>query len=131
LLALANRVSADGGFAVETDLGGVPSPPPRISTALYVIAREAMQNARRHAHPTKVTLRVQLMAGTEEGTQRVRLTVADDGVGFDREAVAAADHFGLTMMDEQAALAGGTFAVTSKPGAGAAVEATVPFSDEE
>ena len=131
LLALANRVSVDGGFVVETDLGGVPSPPSRISTALYMIAREAMQNARRHAGATKVTLRVQLMAGLDEGTQRVRLTVADDGVGFDREAVAAADHFGLTMMDEQAALAGGAFVVTSRPGSGAVVEVTVPFSDEE
>ena len=131
LQALANRVSADGGFVVETDLGGVPSPPPRISTALYVIAREAMQNARRHAGATKVSLRVELLPGIDEGTQRVRLTVADDGVGFDREAVAAADHFGLTMMDEQAALAGGTFAVTSRLGSGSVVEATVPFSDEE
>ena len=131
LQALANRVSADGGFVVETDLGGVPSPPPRISTALYVIAREAMQNARRHAGATKVSLRVELLPGIDEGTQRVRLTVADDGVGFDREAVAAADHFGLTMMDEQAALAGGTFVVTSRLGSGSVVEATVPFSDEE
>ena len=131
LQALANRVSADGGFVVETDLGGVPSPPPRISTALYVIAREAMQNARRHAGATKVSLRVELLPGIDEGTQRVRLTVADDGVGFDREAVAAAGHFGLTMMDEQAALAGGTFVVTSRLGSGSVVEATVPFSDEE
>ena len=131
LRALASRVSADGGFVVETELEGVPSPPPRISTALYVIAREAMRNARRHAAATKVTLRVQLLAGVDEGTQRVRLTVADDGVGFDPEAVAAVDHFGLTMMDEQAALAGGTIAVTSRPGSGAVVEVTVPFSDKE
>lgn len=131
LLALANRVSADGGFVVETELGGAPSPPSRISTALYMIAREAMQNARRHAGATKVTLRVQLMAGLDQGTQRVRLTVTDDGVGFDREAVAAGDHFGLTMMDEQAALAGGAFAITTRPGSGAVVEVTVPFSDEE
>jgi len=130
LAALANRISADGGFVVETDLADVPQLPPRISTALYVIAREALQNARRHARANTVTVLVQLLADGDRGAQRVCLTIADDGIGFDHEAVQAGEHFGLTMMDEQAALAGGTFTVTSRPGAGTTVEATVPFSGQ-
>ncbi len=131
LAALATRVSAEGGFVVETDLAYVPQPPPRISTALYIIVREALQNVRRHAHARNVTLRVQLLADGDSSAQRVCLTVADDGVGFNSEAVQAGDHYGLTMMDEQAALAGGMFAVTSRPGAGTCVEATVTYSGQE
>jgi signal transduction histidine kinase len=131
LAALASRVSAHGGFVVETNLADMPQLPPRISTALYVIAREALQNARRHARTNKVTVRVQLLADGDCGAEQVCLRVADDGIGFDCEAVQAGDHFGLTMMDEQAALAGGTLAVTSRPGAGTTVEVTVPFSGPE
>jgi signal transduction histidine kinase len=131
LAALANRMSASGELAVDVEIADVPPTPKRVSTALYVIAREAVQNARRHARATTVTVRLEVAAGEDSDTRRVVLTVTDDGVGFDRATVAAGDHFGLTMMDEQAALAGGTFVVTSRPGAGAEVVATVPFSEGE
>ncbi len=126
LASLARRASDDGGFRVETRLADVPDLPPRVSTALYVIAREALQNARRHSGARRVELGIRLLDGNGGG-RSVRLTVADDGAGFDPEAVQAGDHFGLTMMDEQAALAGGSFSVTSRPAAGTTVEATVPF----
>ena len=126
--ALAARVSGDGGFEVRTDLVEVPDLPPRISTTLYVIAREALQNTRKHANARRATLAVRSTDDGAEG-RRVTLTVADDGVGFDSDAVRAADHFGLTMMDEQAALAGGSLTVSDRPGGGTIVEATVPYTD--
>jgi signal transduction histidine kinase len=100
LAALASRVSADGGFVVETNLADMPQLPPRISTTLYVIAREALQNARRHARTNKVTAR------QAEGRRRLPCRAGGQGL-HDRlrlQGVQAGDHFNLTMMDEQAAL---------------------------
>jgi signal transduction histidine kinase len=58
----------------------------------------------------------------------VQLEVTDDGVGFDaqREVSVESRHFGLIGMRERAETAGGSFQVTSSPGAGAKVIATLP-----
>jgi signal transduction histidine kinase len=61
----------------------------------------------------------------------VRLSVADDGRGFDagRRARRADDgHVGLTLLQGLVAEAGGTLTVASKPGAGTTVELEVPSS---
>jgi signal transduction histidine kinase len=52
----------------------------------------------------------------------VRLTVRDDGHGFD-EATVTPEHFGLAIMRERAADAGVMVAVESSPGAGTTVTA--------
>ena len=55
----------------------------------------------------------------------------DDGVGFDPEATAqtaeARGHFGLVGMRERAEAVGGRIVVTSGPGRGTTVEATIPY----
>ena len=137
LEALASRAATAGGFEVRTDLAAVPELPPRVSTALYMIAREALQNVRRHAGADHVLLRIEIADdgpdpgpdGGDGQVTNVRLAVVDDGVGFDPALVRSGDHFGLTMMDEQAALAGGQLAVTSGAGQGTAVEALVPYHE--
>jgi two-component system NarL family sensor kinase len=117
-------------MAIESDLAAVPSLPPRITTALYVIAREGLQNIRKHARATHVTLSLSCDAESDTNRRRVRLAVVDDGIGFDPETVQAPDRYGLTMMDEQATMAGGSVAVTSRPGAGTTVEVVVPFPEQ-
>ena len=63
---------------------------------------------------------------------RIVLRVVDDGCGFALNAGRPADHFGLTMMDEQAALAGGRLLVTQGPGGvGTVVEATLPVAQQD
>ena len=149
LEALALRAGSDGAFEVATELEGVPELPPRVSTALYMIAREALQNARRHASATRVVLRMEAaddrageapVGPSQRGadgnppgggrTTAIRLSVIDDGVGFDPDALEPGEHFGLTMMDEQAALAGGQLTVKSAVGHGTVVEALVVSSEE-
>lgn len=99
--------------------------PDHVQTALYRIAQEAVGNCLRHASASCVDLLL------EHFGDRVRLTVADDGVGFSSRDVFAPgrrpDSYGLRGMTERAELLGGRVTVTSRPGGGTTVEAVVPI----
>lgn len=91
--------------------------------ALLRICQEALMNVRKYAHARHV--RVTL----DYGADAVHLSVEDDGVGFGTDAPKGdvpAGGFGLTSMEQRARQLGGVFSVTSEPGAGTRVEATVP-----
>jgi signal transduction histidine kinase len=92
-----------------------------VATQLLRIAQEALQNAEKHAEARSVA--VELLAGDEE----VRLTVRDDGRGFDPELPRAGGGggFGLLSLRERARLAGGELLVRSAPGEGTCVTITV------
>ena len=94
--------------------------PAAVEVGLYRIAEQALANALRHARASSVRMH---LARTERGG--VRLRVEDDGVGFDAASVPA-DRFGLVGMSERARLLGGTLTLETAPGAGTAVEVTVP-----
>jgi signal transduction histidine kinase len=89
---------------------------------LYRVAQEALTNVARHARASRA--RVELV----ETADAVVLEVHDDGVGFDpaAELVGGLDHFGLAGMRERVELAGGTWTVWSRPGAGTVLTATLP-----
>ena len=114
---------AGGGCEVRLDLEAVPALSAAVETSLFVIAREALQNALRHSGARHVDLRLAADAATEGGS--VRLSVRDDGRGLQPGGAGRDDHFGLTMMDEQAALVGGELVVESEPGRGTTVEVVV------
>jgi signal transduction histidine kinase len=84
---------------------------------LIRIACEAVSNAIRHAHPS--TIRVALTGG-----DAVRLTIDDDGAGFDPASVVPGpgSGFGLTSMRERAESMGARFRLDSRPGAGTELE---------
>ena len=87
---------------------------------LYSLARELLGNAAKHAHAGHVDLRIALDGDV------VRLTVADDGAGFDRAPFDTPDHFGLLTARHRVAAAGGTLTVSSEPGEGATIVAELP-----
>ena len=58
------------------------------------------------------------------------LGVVVDGRGFVADGVDREGHFGLTMMGEQAALAGGELSLDSSAGGGTRVEVVVPLAGE-
>lgn len=104
-----------------------PALSPQVEEALYRIALEALGNAARHASASQVTLR---LAGDDT---RVVLEVLDDGVGFHPGSAPAGGpgrlgRLGLRSMRERAELAGGALEITSAPGAGTVVRATLPSS---
>jgi two-component system NarL family sensor kinase len=91
---------------------------------VYRVAREALRNVEAHAAARSVRVDV---AWADPGT--IRLTVADDGRGFDgdrRAERAGEGHLGLTLLEDLVVQAGGTLAVRSRPGAGTTVELEVP-----
>lgn len=91
---------------------------------LYSAAREAVRNAAEHGDPR--SLRISLARPAPDA---LRLTISDDGRGFDlsgRERAAASGHVGLTLLEGLAAQAGGALTVRSAPGEGTTVELEVP-----
>ena len=105
---IAIQLSAEGDAA-----GGGTRLPADVQVGLYRIAQEALNNVVKHAKATQavVTLR--------QG-ETVRLTVADNGAGFDPGAVTA-DHLGLKIMRERAEAIGAKLSIYSEPGDGTQV----------
>ena len=85
------------------------------------IVREAAANAVRHAHASRIIVR---LAAADSGG--LAIEIADDGTGFDVAARAAAEgHFGIRGMQERARRIGGGLAIQSHPGSGTRVTLTV------
>ncbi len=87
--------------------------------ALFRIAEEALTNVELHAAARQVAVRLAF------GSDRIDLEIQDDGVGFDPTAVDP-DRYGLTGMQERAAMIGATLEVISRPAGGTRVWCTVP-----
>jgi two-component system, NarL family, sensor kinase len=115
---------AASGVATELDVDDGAAAGSTADALAYRVAREALRNVAAHADASHVRVAV-----THDGV--VRLTVVDDGRGFDagRRAVRAEEgHVGLTLLEELVAQAGGTLAVRSAPGAGTTVALEVPVT---
>ena len=96
-----------------------------IESNLLRICQESINNTLKHAgaHNIDITL--------EFGAGRVRLSVRDDGCGFDgnKPFPAGDGHFGLLGMQERAAQNGGKLTVHSSPGAGTEISVEVPLGN--
>jgi signal transduction histidine kinase len=107
-------VDLDTADAGQTDL------PPDVIGQLLSIAREALSNIARHSKATRGSVRVE----TNEGA--VKLTISDNGVGFDPTAPRGAGHQGLLNMRARASSLGGRLDVESDSGAGTRIIVDVP-----
>jgi signal transduction histidine kinase len=108
-------------LAVEGDLSTVP---PRTLSVAYVVIREALANAAKHASGTKVT--VTLSASDEQ----LVVTVGDGGRGFTRseeEVAREQHHVGLDMLRRRVAEVGGELRVESRQGKGTRIIASLPI----
>jgi PAS domain S-box-containing protein len=104
---------------------GVPRDLPKdISLCLYRILQEALQNALKHSAVRQ--FRVELVGDSQE----VRLTVSDQGVGFDQRKTDKRQGLGLISMRERMRLVNGQFAVDSEPGRGTKVHCRAPLRNE-
>ena len=93
--------------------------PGDVESDLFRIGQEAVTNAFKHASATHVDLRLCYEKDV------VRLTITDDGRGFDESSAvgAAQGHFGLLGMRERASRLG-TFKLESRPGHGTTIDVT-------
>jgi PAS domain S-box-containing protein len=95
-------------------------------TVLYRVAQEALANVARHAHASQAEVKLQKLDGA------VRLTITDDGKGFQTERVVhnkKNKRLGLLGMRERLEIVGGNFSITSALGQGTTVLAQIPLTD--
>ncbi len=109
---------------ISTDVVGKEANPrasDRVETALFRIAQEALTNVSKHGRAKRAVVRM------EQGDGRMRLTIEDDGVGFDPEKVNPGRHsgWGLVNMRERIQAHDGSLKVVSSPGAGTRIEVEV------
>jgi signal transduction histidine kinase len=117
--SFADDMSRGGPTRISADVVEVALPPP-IQLLIYQIAREAATNSLKYAEAENIWISLH---ETDDG---VRLSIKDDGQGFDTAAPQPEGHFGSVMMRERALVAGGTFTRESAPGHGSAITATFP-----
>jgi signal transduction histidine kinase len=120
---LAAATEGGSRVTVHVEVPGSAQLPQNVSVALFRIAQEALQNVNRHSGATEAWVMLET-AGDD-----VRLTVRDNGHGFDQAGVTP-DHLGLAMMRERAGDAGAEVLVESTPGAGTTVTAVWPRDGE-
>jgi len=129
LEALVRRTSArfglqvDANFDLAYDRGREPSRLlGEIESTAYRLVQEAINNVVKHAEAE--TVRVEVV----EDDGSLRLTVRDDGSGFDTSLPAAG--FGLLGMHERVELVDGRLSIESTPGRGTVVRAELPATHE-
>jgi signal transduction histidine kinase len=119
LETLAQEVGAD--FSVA----GSPHPLNKEKQlAVYRIAQEALNNARRHANAKSIYVTF------EFDRDQAKLRIWDDGIGFEPtpllNELTRAGHFGLMGMHERAQLVAGKLKVDSSPQKGVTIVFTMP-----
>lgn len=97
--------------------------PPKIdlgkTLCFYRVLQEALQNIAKHSHASRVAVVL------ETSNSQLRMTVSDDGIGFDTKKVRFESGLGLISIRERLNQVGGRFALRSKLGAGTTLEASV------
>ncbi len=98
---------------------------PIVETVLFRVAQEALTNVVRHSGSKQANLTLDYQPDC------VRLTVRDDGKGFDPDSEPACKGLGLAGMRERAKTIGGALTICAVPGSGTQVELVVPTKEQE
>jgi PAS domain S-box-containing protein len=105
-------------IAIDAEGSSIPS---RIEPTVFRLVQESLNNAAKHAEASNVLVSISRV----EGASGLRLTVSDDGCGFEPER-ANTTGLGLDQMRERVKAVGGTLQLTSQPGHGTTVTAQFP-----
>jgi signal transduction histidine kinase len=111
---LGRAMTGRTGVPVTVVVQGECSIPPAVQLAFYRIAQEALNNVAKHADATRVEVEFHCEPG------RIKLSIGDDGQGFDLQGVSPG-HFGLGIMRERAAAIDADLQLDSQPGKGARI----------
>ncbi len=119
---LAREFSEQAGVSVGTRLEPVQLDESRQLT-VYRLVQESLTNIAKYAQARQVQVSVHAESGV------VRVSVADDGRGFDTARMRSSTH-GLAGMRHRVEAAGGRFSVDSTPGGGTRVSAQLPQGED-
>ncbi|PAD36208.1 sensor histidine kinase [Terribacillus saccharophilus] len=95
---------------------------PKYEVALFRLTQEAVQNAVKHAEPSTIKVRLEVMR------ELVVISIIDDGKGFD-VTVKKENSFGIIGMRERVEMLDGTIAFHSEIGKGTRVLIKVPLTE--
>jgi signal transduction histidine kinase len=109
-------------FPVEVSADGAGRYPQEIEAAVYFSCLEAIQNAAKYAHATRVEIRLSQSNGA------LSFEVADDGQGFDPASRPLGS--GLTNIRDRLDALGGSLDVRSTPGSGTTVAGRIPLEGQ-
>jgi signal transduction histidine kinase len=117
------KTAQDAGLNVDLKMTGAPQPlPAALDLTAYRIVQEAITNALKHAHASRLEVRVAYLPDALE------LTVRDNGEGVSEEAVKASTGHGLIGMRERVAVFGGLLEAGSSDLGGFIVRSRLPLS---
>jgi len=119
LRKLVRSMQTDGFTASLTVTGGPVSLQAEVEDALFKLAQEALNNARKHSRGTAV------MVALRFTPEHVTLVVQDDGVGMPAEIPQG--RFGLSGMRDRVLALDGQFALLGGDEGGLIVRATIPL----
>jgi signal transduction histidine kinase len=111
--------ASTAGMETEVSVDGIEGAPDHVVTLVWRVAQETIRNAVRHARASHLVVDVH---GDE---RQVRLTVRDDGVGFDPTVTTSNGSYGLRGLQSLVDDGGGRVQVESAPGAGTTVRMVV------
>jgi signal transduction histidine kinase len=97
---------------------------PEAEIQLYRIAQEAINNVLKHSKASEVIVEL------KQESQEVRLTLQDNGAGFDPAMAGLRSGAGLSGMTERARLIGGAVTIKAAPGKGCRVTVSMPLLNE-
>lgn len=92
---------------------------PYLEVMIFRAVQELLGNASRHSQATLVKVHLDL------GTDLLRITVDDNGRGFDPESLKGSNNLGLKLIRERSEMLGGKFEIDSVVGSGAKISFTV------
>jgi signal transduction histidine kinase len=114
----------DGRIQVKIEGDPIRLPGP-IEMNLLRIGQEAVGNAVKHARARAVSIELRYTPAY------VRLSVTDDGKGFDADQPGRTGHFGILDMRERAQSMGSHLNIESEPSRGTTVTVEVPIDSRE
>ena len=122
LQSLCKTFSEQTGIPAEFTHGALPASLPReIASCVYHVAQESLQNAAKHSNAKRVSVALSFRRAS------MRLSIRDDGIGFDAELVKGRGGLGLVVMAERARIVDGTLSIKAQPGRGVTITLAIPL----
>ncbi|GAB5493012.1 MAG: hypothetical protein Phog2KO_32270 [Phototrophicaceae bacterium] len=109
LTNLCNSISGRGALNIELEVIGKPrllSPDAQLQ--LYRLSQEILNNAWKHSQASILNIELRFHS------QSIEIVIADDGIGFDIDAIPA-DHYGISIMRERAEKIGANLTIDTAP----------------
>jgi signal transduction histidine kinase len=122
LVAALEAQARKAAIPVQVEAGAIGRHPQKAEAAVYFCCLEALQNVAKYANASAARVRLFDRDGM------LRFAVSDDGNGFDPARAGLGS--GLQGMKDRLEALGGSFEISSRPGAGTVVDGAIPLAKE-